>query len=398
MAETAPQTPDADSAPDADVVATLQRANRRPGRWIAAGLGVVALGSILTWWFWPTQAADGDWRTTAPSRGTLTLTVTAVGKLEPVDSVEVGSDLSGRVETVAVRANDPVSAGQELARLDPEPFDNAIDQARAQVASANASLTQAQANLTSAQRDASQLGRLVQEGAAARTELERAEIAVEVGLADVATARAQLTQARTALDQAQDNLRDSVITTPIDGVVTQRYIDPGQTVVSAMQATPLFEIASDLRRMKAEVGVDEADIGAVREGLPATFTVSAWPDRVFSGDVSSVAIAPDPQQAVVTYDAEVRIDNADMALRPGMTATAEIQVGQLEDVWLVPSAALRYAPDEADPPAEPTLWLLNDRDPTPLAVTVLGHDATQTAVASEALTASSPVVIEGPAK
>ena len=284
---------------DPEVLATLKRANRRPGRWLGIGVGAAALAALVTWWVWPSADSEAGWETEAVTQGPLVMTVTAVGQLEPVDSVEIGSDLSGRIETVAVRANDEVLAGQELARLDPEPFENLVTQSRAQVASARAALTQASVNLTSSQRDEGRLGRLLGEGAATQAEYDNAQLAVQVGKASVAAARAQLDLALAALDRAQDNLRDSVITSPIDGVVTQRYVDPGQTVVSAMQATPLFEIASDLKQMKAEVGVDEADIGAVSEGLPATFTVSAWPNRVFQATVASVAIAPDPAQAVL---------------------------------------------------------------------------------------------------
>ena len=131
---------------------------------------------------------------------------------------------------------------------------------------------------------------------------------------------------------------------PLHNTLTQRHVDPGQTVVSSLQATPLFEVASDLAQMEAEVAVDEADIGRVSAGQPATFTVTAWPDRTFNAVVHSVDIAPDPNETVVVYDAELRLNNADLALRPGMTATAEIEVGRLEGVLLVPSAALRYSP------------------------------------------------------
>lgn len=395
MAQPARSRPPDDRTADPEVLETLRRANRRPGRWIALGVGVFALVALITWWVWPTGEQDGGWQQETVTRGPLVMTVTAVGKLEPVDSVEIGSDLSGRLETVAVRTNDPVTAAEELARLDPEPFENVVAQARAQVASARAALTQARVNLESGKRDQGRAARLLEDGAVTQVEADNADLAVEVGEANVSAARAQLAQATATLERAEDDLRDSVITSPIDGVVTQRYVDPGQTVVSAMQATPLFEIASDLGQMKAEVGIDEADIGVVSEGLPATFTVSAWPNRVFEATVASVDIAPDPTQAVVTYDAELRISNDDLALRPGMTATADIEIGRLDDVLQVPGAALRFTPKNAEPGKGPTVWRLVDKAPQPIAVTVLGSDGARSAIAGEGVTDDLVVLVGG---
>jgi HlyD family secretion protein len=388
--------PDADQdPPDPEVLATLARDGRGPGRWIALIIAVALLAALGGYLAWPRGDPAAGWEQRPAVRGDLPLTVTAVGKLDPVDSVQVGSDLSGRLIEVVVRANDRVAAGQVIARLDPEPFDNAVVQAEAQLASARAVVVQAQANLTAAERDIDQLGRLVAQGAATRAELERAQTAVEVGRANLRGARAQRDQAAAARDRAGDNLRHSAIVAPIAGVVARRYVDPGQTVVSAMQATPLFDIASDLGQMLAKVGVDEADIGRVAAGQAARFTVSAWPEREFRARVFSVDLAPDPAQAVVTYDAELRLENADLALRPGMTATASIEVGRVDGALLVPAQALRFTPRGATPPAEPSVWRLRGRTAEPVAVHILGSDGSTTAIEADALTAGDLVIVGG---
>lgn len=387
--------PDTDEAPDPEVVATLGAARRRPWRWVVAagvGLAVVAASAFV---FWPRGAADAGWEQRPVTRGALVLTVTAVGKLDPVDSVQVGSDLSGKLVEVLVRANEPVTAGQVLARLDPEPFQNAVDQAEAQVASARAAVAQADANLVAAVRDLDQLERLFAQGASTRAERDRASTAVDVARAALQGARAQRDQAVSARDRARDNLARSIVVSPIAGVVTRRYVDPGQTVVSAMQATPLFDIASDLGQMLAKVGVDEADIGRVVAGQPARFTVSAWPDRTFDARVYTVDLAPDPTQAVVTYDAELRLENADGALRPGMTATASIEVGRVDDALLVPAQALRYRPAGVDVPDEPTVWRLHGKEAAPLHVHVLGNDGSTAAVETSELAEGDLVIVGG---
>jgi len=387
-------------SPDAEVAETLRQGRRRPGRWLWVGAGVIGVGGLLTWAFWPTSGEQDRWELGDVTQGDLVVRVTAVGPLAAVDSVEVGSDLSGRIERVLVDVNDRVSEGQELARIEPARYENAVAQVEASLAQARASLRQAQVQLESADLDLERASSLASQGAMTQAELDTARITRDAQRAAVAAARASVAYQQAALDRAREDLADSVIVSPIDGVVTQRHVDPGQTVVSSLQATPLFEVASDLAQMEAEVAVDEADIGRVRAGQPATFTVTAWPDRTFEAEVHSVDIAPDPTQAVVVYDAELRLDNTDLALRPGMTATAEIEVGRLDDVLLVPSAALRYTPrtmiqggQMIAPPGEgPRVWTLQDDKPVPVDVTVLGSDGRQTAVQGE-LTPGQPLVL-----
>lgn len=391
------------TTPDPEVAETLRQGRRRPGRWLLVALGAIALIALLTWVFWPTSGEQARWELGQVAQHDLVVQVTAVGPLAALDTVEVGSDLSGRIERVLVEVNDHVIVGQELARIEPARYENAVAQAEASVAQARASLRQAQVQLEATQLDLGRAQRLAKSNAITQAELDTARITHEAQQASVAAARASLAYQQAALARAKEDLADSVIVSPIDGVVTQRHVDPGQTVVSSLQATPLFEVASDLAQMEAEVAVDEADIGRVSAGQPATFTVTAWPDRTFNAVVHSVDIAPDPNETVVVYDAELRLDNADLALRPGMTATAEIEVGRLEGVLLVPSAALRYSPKimlqggrmvgevSGD---QPKVWTLKNDTPVAVPVEVLGSDGRLTAVRGELTVGQSVVLSE----
>mgnify|MGYP000716195279 CR=1 FL=1 len=340
----------------------------------------------------PSDAEEG-WTEVAAVRGDLVVEVTAVGTLQPVDSVEVGSDLTGEIAEVLVEANDLVQAGQVLARIEPRPFEIAVAEARSAVASARASVAQAEANLDLARREHDRTAALVERQAATRMELENAASKLRIQSAVRDSARAQLAQARSSLERAGENLEDTVIVSPIDGVVLQRSVSPGQTVVSAMSATTLFEVSTDLSRLQAEVDIDEADVAQVEPGQPTRFSVAAWPDRTFDATVARVDLSPDLTSAVV-YVAELHLDNPDGALRPGMTATASIESARFEEAVLVPSAALRFEPtlDAAPSGMGPHVWTLAG-DWQALPVDVLGADGQWTAV--EGLPVDTLVVTGG---
>jgi HlyD family secretion protein len=382
-------TPEETSATPEDL-AVVHPPGRRRGWLAAVGLGVVALGIGLV------LARGGQptpWETQPATVGALTTTITAVGSLEPLTTVEVGSDQSGELARVLVEQNVSVRAGEVLAELDPDAFQSAVAQANASVLSASASVEKARVTLADAEASRDRTARLEAQGAAAATETQAAVLAVDKARADLQSARANLAQARAELDRAQQDLQDTVIVAPIDGVVVHRYVEPGQTVVSAMQATPLFELASDLHQLQIEARVDEADVGRVRAGQTATFTVSAWPERTFRGEVASVDLAPDPDATVVSYNAELRVDNPDLALLPGMTATAQIEVAALQDVVRVPSAALRYRPEGESQSEQDTVYVLVDDEPQATPVEVLGTDGLMTAV--RGLEAGTHVIVGG---
>lgn len=381
------------STPSAEDLAALEPPTRKRWPWaVAAGVGLLGLG--LIGWLTLGGSEDAGWDTLPVERATLTTKVTAVGQLEPEHVVEVGSDQSGKLITVEVEENARVEEGQILAQLDPAPFQHAVSQATAQLASARASANKAALELEDAIRTRDRTQRLFDRGAATQNEVDSAQLDVELAQASVASARASREQAAASLADAEADLADTTIRSPIDGVVIHRFVDPGQTVVSSTAATALFEVASSLEALEVEVGVDEADVGSVHEGQTATFTVSAWPEQVFTAEVVNVDLAPDPDEDVVTYNTDLRVVNTEGLLRPGMTATADIVVAELTDVLQVPSLALRYRPDPRATSEGDAVYVLRDDAAVRVPVTLLGTDGVNTAVKGE-LTESDVVVIGG---
>lgn len=328
---------------------------------IAAIAGAVLLLAWLAWSWLGGAAGDAPRYATAPvQRGDLRVTVAATGNLQPTNEVEVGSELSGLVTEVTVDNNDRVERGQVLARLDPARLQDAITRSRAALQSAEASVAQAKATakLTGASLQRFEEVQKLSGGKvpsatemdSARAEHARAEAAVLTAEAGVAQARAQLSSDETQFSRA-------LIRSPVDGVVLSRQVDPGQTVAASFNAPVLFLIAEDLGRMRLEVKVDEADVGQVNAGQPATFQVDAFPGRTFPAKVERVDVGANASTSsgtggastsssnqVVSYTAVLAVDNREGILRPGMTATAEIVTAEKRGVLLVPNAALRFAP------------------------------------------------------
>ncbi len=353
---------------------------RRPTRLVAALLLPLLVAC---------SSDDESWQTSPASSDALVTDIVAVGSLEPLDEVDVGSDQSGILATVEVEQNASVTTGQVLARLDPTSFQLEVDQAAAALASAEATALQRRVEAEEAERQRARAERLLARGAASAVEVEEAIAAEESAEAVLAQALAQVRQAKATLNTAQDDLDDTVITSPIDGVVLQRSVEPGQTVVSSLSATTLFTIASDLASMKADVQVDEADVGQIAAGQTATFVVSAWPERTFDAEVYEVDLAPDPDEDVVVYLAELRLDNEEGLLRPGMTVTASIETGRSEGALLVAAEALRVqGPGPA--PSGDHVWVLDGEHPVPVRVTIVGTDGSNAAVTP--VDADSPLV------
>ena len=309
---------------------------KRPGFLRGRNLFIAggALGVLLVGWtvFGPKDDAE-PYRTAAVDRGSITRVVSATGTLQPLVSANVGSTVSGPVQSVSVDFNSQVRAGQELARLDPTPFQQRIVQAQAQLAQA-----QAQAAVTNSDYQRYQL--LQQRGFASEQLMSQQRAARDTARAAVASASAQVASARTDLER-------SIIRSPIDGVVVDRQVNVGQPVASSLQAATLFTIAQDLSRLQANITVDEADIGEVQEGQSVKFTVDAFPDREFEGRVSQVRQQGVAESGVVSYTVVVEADNPGRILLPGMTANAEIVLEQRENVLRLPNTALRFRP--ADP-------------------------------------------------
>jgi HlyD family secretion protein len=357
-------------ASDDDVRATLEGSRR--GRWrtgFGVGLVLLVLGGAMYMSLGPVPKRTPEgYETQSVERDDLSVTVTAVGKVQPLDEVSVSSELSGIVRHVHVDTNDPVQAGQLLAELDTQILTAQARQSHAAVEAQQAALRQALAQVEAARVERERVEILGSRGAVSQAAVDQARTNHEVAVASLALAEAQLRQARASDDAAHTNLEKAQIVSPIDGIVLERNVEAGQAVVSSLQAATLFRVARDLSRMKVEVEVDEADVGRIEPGQTADFTVAAFSDRVFDAVVHKVALAPISNTNVVSYEAELHLDNPDGVLRPGMTATASIATETYPDALVVPNAALRFSPpgdDTASPEAREgrrvaRVWTVDD--------------------------------------
>lgn len=321
------------------------------------GVGLV-LVAVLAWVFLRPGGSADPYRTEAVSRGEIVRTVSASGALEALNTVQVGSQLSGQVTQVLVDYNDRVRRGQVLAILDPQTQRSAVEQAQASVAASaagvgnqQASLAQAQAQVALAQAEYDRQKFLFDRGIVAQAALDTASAQLKTARAGVASAQAQIRSARAQVAQQQAQLRSNLanlnrttIVAPIDGIVIDRQIEPGQTVASGLNVAVLFTLAQDLGRVQALIRVDEADIGSVREGQPVRFTVDSFPNDSFTGVVTEVRKLPTTESNVVAYTVVAEADNPGEKLLPGMTANAEIILERRPDVLRVPNAALRFTP------------------------------------------------------
>jgi HlyD family secretion protein len=318
--------------------------------------GVVALGvtaAIITF----LNSGKGTtvrFKITEAKRGDLAVIVTATGTLEPVNQVDVGIEVSGTIRTVEVDYNDRVKVGQILARLDTQKLEAQVLQSQATLESIQSKLVEAEATRVEA-RDNLERFKRVRDMSGGKVPSEReydaAEASLKRALANEATLKAQVSEAKAKLSIDQTNLAKAVIHSPVNGVVLKRSVEPGQTVAASLQAPVLFTLAEDLTQMELQVDVDEADVGQVQQGQRATFTVDAYPDRAFPARITQVRYGSQNVAGVVTYKAVLKVDNASLSLRPGMTATAAITVKKVDNAILVPNAALRFTPPAPEPDA-----------------------------------------------
>jgi len=288
-----------------------------------------------------------EYKTEKARIGDVAVTVTATGALQPTNQVDVGSELSGNIEEVLADYNDEVKAGQVLVRLDVTKLLAQVAQTEAALAAAKAKVLTAAATI---QETASKLGQLrkIRELSGGKTpsqfDIDAAEAAAARARAEKAGAEAGVAEVQAKLNMTLTDLSKAEIVSPVNGIVLSRNIEPGQTVAASFSAPVLFKLAEDLTKMELHVDVDEADIGQVKEGQKARFTVDAYPERKFSAVIRQVRFASTVTNGVVTYKTVLMVDNGDLALRPGMTATAEIVVQKAEKALLVPTAALRFNP------------------------------------------------------
>lgn len=327
----------------------VPRPARRRGLLLAAAIAISALAAGAYWKARKGPADEvGGYRTARVERGDIRVVISSTGQLSAISTVVVGSEVSGRVTDVYVDFNDHVRKGQVLARIDPSTYEAQIAQGGAAISAARANAAEAAAALRNAELDYRRKAELGRQNLVARADVDLARATLERARASLAASRAQIAQQQAGTRTARLNLGRSEIRSPVDGVVLTRTIEPGQTVAASFQAPELFKLAEDLSKMKIELAVDEADIGQLQVGQRATFTVDAFPDRRFAGEVAQVRLSATTTNNVVTYPVVIAVDNRDGRLLPGMTANAEIEVSRRDEVLRVPNAALRYKPSDEE--------------------------------------------------
>ena len=306
-------------------------------------IAIVALGGIA---YYRLGAEAAPTLVTAPvTRGPVVQRVEATGTVQPVDSVEVGSQVTGTINSLGATFNSVVHGGQVLATLDPAALQAQVDQARAALSRMNADLLQAKVTLSDAQIKLDRAERLAKEQLIPKADLDAARVARDGAQAGLKSAQAQVVQGQASLSQAQVNVAHTIIKAPTDGIVLSRNVEVGQTVTSGLQTPTLFVIARDLGTMEVDASVDESDIGRVAVGQPVTFTLDAYGAETFNGKVTEVRLQPVVTNNVVTYTTIITVPNPGQKLKPGMTATVRIETARDDNALRVPAAALRFRPD-----------------------------------------------------
>lgn len=416
--------------PTADLDAVLNtgsghRWNSKLLRWlgVAAAMLIVA---ALAYAFWGRGGATATpaYRTVAASRGNLVATVTATGNLQPINQVDVGSEQSGTVQKVLVDDNDKVTRGQVLAQLDLSRLQDQLASAKGALASAQAQVKLAAATVKEKRLSDQRLRKMAAMSGGAipsQADLDASEAELQRALANESVARAAVRQAQATVSSSETNLSKGSIRSPIYGVVLSRQIEPGQTVAASLQAPVLFTLAEDLTQMELQVDVDEADVGEVKDGQSATFSVDAYPGREYPAKVLRVGFGSQTKDGVVSYLTELSVDNSDLSLRPGMTATATIVTRRRQNALLIPNAALRFTPPAQAPgkqssslvsrlmPRPPRatsgrqaqlsngqrrIWILKDGQPAALIVTVGASDGRMTEITGGGLSEGMAVITE----
>ena len=405
-------------------------------RWVFP-LAVLAIAAtaLFFWQPWQKSQSGPQYRLAKVERGALSAAVSASGTLSALVTVQVGSQVSGLIKEIKADFNSPVKQGQVIARLDPETFESRVAQAEAdlnaaesatEVARGNQAVRQAEVNkaqiaLDEALRNLERKRSLVAQGFLSAAELDTAQSATDtareqlrlaradatVSAAQVGNAQAQAGQRRAALKQARIELERTVIRSPVDGVVISRNVDVGQTVAASFQAPVLFTIARDLRKMEVNVAVDEADVGRVQTGQKMRFTVDAFPGERFMAQVTQIRKAPQTNNNVVTYSVMATLDNPDLKLLPGMTASARILTEERKGVLKLPNEALRFRPVQTDgtpvklevrgreegPGIPGRVWVLKDDKPAPISVRLGVSDGKNTEMLKGEIAESGEIIL-----
>ncbi len=377
----------------------LEGSGRRRRLWWPLAAAVVVLALATGAYTLRHRSAAAPQYVTEPVReGSLRVTVTATGTLQPTNQVDVGSEVSGIIDRVLVDFNATVKTGQVLAELDTQQLDARVASARAALDVAQASLAQAEATVTETAAKAARSRDLAAKNIASQQSLETDDAAAQRAVAGVASAKAQVTSARASLKDAETALSKAAIRSPIDGMVIAREVDPGQTVAATFQTPVLFKVAEDLRRMELHLDIDESDIGEVHAGQHAEFRVDAYPGKSFEAEITSVRFDPRTVNNVVTYETVLAVANPELLLRPGMTATADILIAQKDHALLVPNRALRFLPpaeaEHATTHGAPRVWVESGGAPSPVAVKTGLTNGDATEIEPGPLPAGAKVIVD----
>lgn len=370
-------------------------------RWLMV-LGVLVVPAAAGIW-WYTRPAPAQYVTTPASRGDVVRSIVATGSLNPVVTVEVGSYVSGVIQKLYCDYNTQVKAGQLCAKIDPRPFQVAVDQARGNLLGAQAQLAKDQAGLGYAKINYARDRGLLARGIVSQDTADSDKSAYEQAQAQVKLDEATIVQRRAALEAANVNLAYTDIVSPVNGVVVSRSVSVGQTVAASFQTPTLFLIAQDLTKMQVDTNVSESDIGGVKNGQRAYFTVAAYPGRTFEGQVVQVRESPIEVQNVVTYDAVIGVANPERMLLPGMTASVRIVTDERQNVLRVPAQALQFAPQGVASASRAgtarsqsggsRVWVLRQQRPVQVPVTVGLSDGTNVEIVSGQLQVGDAVIV-----
>jgi len=361
---------------------------------------IVAVGVTVAAYY-RANAHQPEGFVTAPvTRGAVVQSVAATGTLQAVTTVQVGSQVSGTIKALHADFNSEVRRDQVIAELDPSLFQTQVEQARASLLRLQADADRARVDVDDTQVKLKRAQDLWAQQLISRADLDAADAAARQADAAGKSAQAQITQAQAVLNQNQVNLDHTIIRAPIDGIVISRSVDVGQTVASSLQAPTLFVIANDLTRMQVNASIDEADIGRISPGQPASFSVDAYPGETFGGSVSQVRLEPKVESNVVSYTTIIDVPNPSMKLKPGMTATVTVQIARADDTLKVPTSALRFTPaPESGAGSRPgrgsgseRVWILDEGQPRAVPVTPGITDGATTAIADGSLTEGTRVI------
>ncbi len=346
--------------------------------------------------FYFNKHRDSGYITVPAKVDTIVEAVEASGTVNPVNTVDIGSQVSGMIKDIYVDYNSKVTKGQLLAQIDPSLFQAQVDKARGDLEAARSNKAKIQAMLVYDKKNYERYKRLYEKNYVAKSDLDLAEATYKSDLAQIAAAQGTINQAQATLNNNLTNLRYTKIVSPVDGIVVSRAVDVGQTVAASFQTPTLFQVAQDLTNMQIEVNVSEADIGKIKKGQEVEYTLDGYADSVFHGKVTEVRIAPTTVSNVVTYTVIVDVDNKDQKMIPGMTANASIITNKSENVICVPTDALKFTPKEitgGKKYKEQGLWILRNNKPTRISIETGAKDSDRTEIISKELKENDRVII-----